>query len=512
MSSKAILLLLICFLFVQKNVAQTPVLVEKDLSYHMRIPDINQLSSSILHVYALSEQEGLIVFRSHKDSLQWLFTLDDVSERGNTLQSDIRFAYLYGGSSKIHIIEPTNLLGIYSVADLGFETSDVARVNEFLFIVGQNNQFGTLNLISPDSVVNSFKLWDNSEINIGQVKQVESYDQSLLVLSKTNDLFVVDRKDNKWSLTFKMRVNANIESLFLRNKTIYGSSYKGELYTINPSDSTTNLIGVGNTFITSLEPWNGFLITRAENGIVYLFEKGNFVELNKKSDSGNFFTVSKGNLWITEYNDFYRLKWLSEPQNNLKLDSSLEVDWKLEPIGDLTLPFPKPMIIHVFTNPSDLKQHLIYTLKSPFNTISQVENNFYWQPSARDIGTHFFTLMASDTYGRTDSSIFKVDVKAFNMPPRFAPFRAVTVPVNEAYSIRFQAQDPDSPYKDLIRYVGLDLPTSAKLNEKTGEFTWTPNLEQVGKVQFRIIATDQFGTSASLDVEMNVLDVKRSGN
>jgi hypothetical protein len=111
-----------------------------------------------------------------------------------------------------------------------------------------------------------------------------------------------------------------------------------------------------------------------------------------------------------------------------------------------------------------------------------------------------------------DSSSFSVDIRPFNLPPKFAPFRPVSLPVSEAFSVQFTAIDPDGMEPELVRFVGLDLPTGAQLNEKTGQFEWTPTLQQVGKHEFRVIATDQYGTAASLDVSMTVIDIKRGEN
>jgi hypothetical protein len=101
---------------------------------------------------------------------------------------------------------------------------------------------------------------------------------------------------------------------------------------------------------------------------------------------------------------------------------------------------------------------------------------------------------------------FSVDVRPFNSPPRFTPLQPVTINVDEEFTLEINAIDPDGMDPDLIRYLGVDMPDGASLNEKTGEFKWTPNIRQVGEFEFQVIATDQFGAAASRDIEIRVIE------
>jgi hypothetical protein len=51
------------------------------------------------------------------------------------------------------------------------------------------------------------------------------------------------------------------------------------------------------------------------------------------------------------------------------------------------------------------------------------------------------------------------------------------------------------------------MPEGARLNEKTGVFTWTPSIRQVGNHKFRVIATDQYGAAASQEFEITVVEI-----
>ena len=81
--------------------------------------------------------------------------------------------------------------------------------------------------------------------------------------------------------------------------------------------------------------------------------------------------------------------------------------------------------------------------------------------------------------------------------------------MNEEYVLQFNASDPENPQNPIIRYIGVDMPDGASINEKTGEFKWTPTERQVGETTFKVIATDRLGAASSIDVTLNVLDISR---
>jgi hypothetical protein len=100
-----------------------------------------------------------------------------------------------------------------------------------------------------------------------------------------------------------------------------------------------------------------------------------------------------------------------------------------------------------------------------------------------------------------------IDVRSFNAPPRFTPSRLLTVPVGDDFEMNITAIDPDGLNQNLIRYLGVDMPDGARINEKSGLFTWTPTIRQVGKHTFRIIATDQYGAASSQEYSINVVEL-----
>jgi hypothetical protein len=134
-------------------------------------------------------------------------------------------------------------------------------------------------------------------------------------------------------------------------------------------------------------------------------------------------------------------------------------------------------------------------------------NTFYWQPTAAQSGRHSVTITASLADGRTDSTQFIINLRPFNSPPRFTPTRPISIPVGEMFELQISAIDPDGMDQSLNRYLGVDMPDGAHINEQTGRFTWEPTERQVGEHTFRVIATDQYGAAASQDYTINVVEL-----
>jgi hypothetical protein len=80
--------------------------------------------------------------------------------------------------------------------------------------------------------------------------------------------------------------------------------------------------------------------------------------------------------------------------------------------------------------------------------------------------------------------------------------------VGETFELPLKATDPDGLDPDFVRYVGLNLPDGSQLDEQTGRFTWKPAARQSGQQRFRVMATDQFGASAAIEVHINVLQAQ----
>ena len=190
-------------------------------------------------------------------------------------------------------------------------------------------------------------------------------------------------------------------------------------------------------------------------------------------------------------------------ENLLGLPKKLSI----APISDEVLPYPRPLvkILNVKENwPAEMVQ---YYVRSSTGNARIKSKGLYWQPSSRDIGNHIFTVVASSANGLSDSTSFSVSVKPFNMPPRFAPYRPITIAMGKPFELPISARDPDGRHPELIRYVGLDMPEGASIEEMSGMFRWTPELKQIGVHNFQIIGTDQYGAASAIELQITVEEV-----
>ena len=233
-------------------------------------------------------------------------------------------------------------------------------------------------------------------------------------------------------------------------------------------------------------------------------------------DAGNFFTVTKGDLWISEYNKLSRII-TSVPggssDNNVTTKSSETYTGEiaLKGISNQVVPHTKSLLFPIRFEQAIPASAVQISYQSDNIAHAEIRGrSFYWQPTADDVGNHRVKIIASTNSGKTDSTSINIEVTSFNSPPRFAPIRTISIPINEEFSLPIKATDPDGSDRELVRYLGVDLPEGASIDEKTGEFTWSPTPRQIGKNEFRVIATDQYGAAKSIDITINVVENPRS--
>ena len=139
--------------------AQDEVLIQ-DYSQLMNIPSIRAIEASPTHLYILSDQDGMAVFRIKPENLQWLYTSSGMQRRGYHLSADVRFAYMFGENKRLTILEPTSVLGVYSATLLPQKPLAAARLQNKLYVALGESGLGALSLDTPETV--------DSEISIIQ--------------------------------------------------------------------------------------------------------------------------------------------------------------------------------------------------------------------------------------------------------------------------------------------------------------------------------------------------------
>lgn len=480
-----------------------------DFRKQMEIPDIITVESSETHLYVLSDSEGLVVFRAYPDSLQWLYSSTGMQQRGSKLDTDIRFAYLYGDSRRLTVVEPTSVLGVYSSTVLPAVPRSVKRVNSNIYIALGENGLGSLSLESPESVDSELTYIDRDRFrNSSILDVVTDKNRTLYVLSSGDiiDIYSID-DDEAVSHTDRVQLNRSISRLFLTKDELLGTDQNGNIYLIS-SGGETDIISSVSGPVQKAQIWNDQLIARTESGEVWIGPLEDPLTLWKSNSSaGNHFTVTENQFWIAEFDN---LSPVIQSSNQSLAGGSSQNQigrLKLKPIDDIVLPFPRSLLLPIELEEAPSDAEITYSFQAPFNNARIRGNSLYWQPTASQSGRHQVEIIASSSDGQESTTEFIIDLRTFNSPPRFSPSRPVTIPTGESFQFTINAVDPDGVNSNLIRYLGVDMPEGARLNEKTGVFTWTPSIRQVGNHKFRVIATDQYGAAASQEFEITVVEI-----
>jgi len=487
--------------FAQQNLAQ-------DYSQLMEIPNISALEGSPTHLYALSETEGMAVFRAYPDTLQWLYTSSGMQRRGNKIMADIRFAYLFGDSRRLTVLEPTSVLGVYSSTILPAQPKAAARLNNSLFIALGKEGLGMVSLTSPESVDTNPKMVLSEVLGGAAVIDARSsnVNNQLFILTDAPSLLVVSQVDSTLEISENISLRRALKHIFIDEEQLWGSTQNGEVFEIR-SAGIGKRVGVTNEPIAHVSSWNNRIFVRTESGKVWATDATGLLELWKNDgNAGNFIANNSGHLWISENDNLSKIELRSEVSST---PTSATGSFRLKAIPNKIITYPNPLILSLELEGNYPAGQVEFSYRSNSNNAKIRKQGFFWQPTVNQMGNYWFNIVATNSEGQSDSTRFVVDVRSFNAPPRFSPIRTTSIAMNEEYVLQFNASDPENPLSAIIRYIGVDMPDGASINEKTGEFKWTPTERQVGETTFKVIATDRLGAASSIDVTLNVLDISR---
>src|SRR5690606_27330322 len=117
---------------------------------------------------------------------------------------------------------------------------------------------------------------------------------------------------------------------------------------------------------------------------------------------------------------------------------------------------------------------------------------FTWTPAEAAIGTHEITLRVTDsgngeTTPASDEETIHVIVRATNNAPTLEPIGDRTGDQAQPFELQLAATDPDG---DALTYSATGLPTGARLDARTGLFTWTPDAAQSGTFSITFHVSD----------------------
>ncbi len=492
-------LFLVCDSFSQESLVQ-------DYTQVLSIPSVSAIEASPTHLYILSETEGMAVFRIKHDELQWLYTSSGMQRRGNRISADVRFAYLAGENRRLTVLEPTSVLGVYSAALLPEKPLASARLQNKLYIALGNKGLGSLSLETPETVDSEIEIIDLVGQGVSVVDVISSgLTNQLFVLTENSKLDVFTSENNELTFSKSLNISQRLSRIFVDGNKLWGSTQKGDVFEI-----TTNGLGrkVGNIggVVENIKFWNGYTFIRSQSGKLWYAKDSNIIPWKTDSEAGNFIAKSGDQLWLVENNKVTKVALTTLNQNNLSTPTG---PFSIKPIDDKILTYPNALLLGFEIDNGHSSQNVEFSVRSRATNFELKKQGFYWRPSPDQIGMNWFTVIATNTDGKTDSTRFTVDVRSFNTPPRFSPIRVSSIAVNEAFSLQIKAIDPEQPSSSLIRYIGVDLPEGASIDEETGTFSWKPTSRQTGEFSFRVIASDELGAASSQDVKLTVLDISR---
>lgn len=511
------------------SAAPSDITLTEDYADLMMIPSVVAVESTPLHTYILSEVDGLAVFRNTADSLQWLYTSSGMQRRGYRMRADARFAYLYGSGNRLSVVEPTSVLGVYSSTDLPAAPLAAARTGSRLWVAMGERGLGALSLESPEAV-DTDPLRPYTEAFEGQsvVDLASDPSSHLFVLSRDRatgerSLHVVESEQiGESRYARRVVLDREVERLHLAGGQLFASDRAGDLWRVQEDGTTDFLAGFGSQ-PDKIRIHGDVLFVRTLNGKLWAGDQWRgFTVVRGESEAGNYIGVSHHGLYLSQFDRVTRVRLTdgspaasdqpAETPSGGAVGERPQVTGsgqpRLVPIADQILPFPKPLIVPIaLQEPMGRGQVDFAIVNGPDNAVVR-GRSIFWQPGSSQNGRHHITLLATSDIGLTDTTSFLVDVRAFNSPPRFAPIRPMSIPMQESFTTRFEATDPDGMDTGLIRYLGVDLPDGSRIDEKTGQFNWSPTIRQVGQHAFQVIATDQFGAAASLEVSIRVVDLQ----
>lgn len=460
------------------------------------IPDIVAVAASPTHLFVLSGAEGLIVFRTRPDTLQWLYTTDGMTSRGTRMIADSRFAYLMGEDTRLSILEPTALQGVWSSVVLPARPRLAVRSGTTLFTVTERNGFFAVPLTRPADV-ERFDTVSIAGIRPDAITDMIAFSRQILVASGRN-LVVLDPVGSRLSNPTIQRLNQDILRLHDVNGVLHASNARGELFEVRSGGNLRKVLDVPEGIRSVLQSGRHFHV-RGESGRSWILNTdGRVVHRRVNPESGNHMALVNGRVWMSDFTRFGRIT-VTETGAGAVNPAGL----RFKPIPAQTLLLPRPLLISVELE-SPAGGSVVYSVRSETATPVMRGKGVFWQPTSSDIGTHSITVRGLSESGSRDSVTFTVEVRSFNQPPRFTPIRPVTIIANEPYSTTFRAIDPDSPSPDLLRYTAIDLPAGSTLSERTGQFNWTPDMRQIGVHRFTLRATDALGVPAEMMIQITV--------
>ncbi|MEM3043801.1 MAG: DUF2341 domain-containing protein, partial [Thermoplasmata archaeon] len=180
---------------------------------------------------------------------------------------------------------------------------------------------------------------------------------------------------------------------------------------------------------------------------------------------------------------------------------------RLTPVMDQTASQGKSFRLLLFAEDAD-GDRLNWSEDCPLFNITprggqSAEINF--TPTNDEVGNYTVRITVSDPRGCADSKSFKLTVKNVNDYPVIEPIRDQSVAQDTEFRYKAKASDIDEKWGDHVTFS--DDSMLFDIDPETGEFSFTPTNEQVGRYAITITATDKQKASASTMFNLTVTNV-----
>ena len=459
------------------------------------------------YLYAMSHQDGLIIFRVHSDSLYWIDSFKELRDKGTLFFADVRFTYLMG-QKHLFIIDPTLKGGLYQTIELPYKPKSIFRFERQLFI------------FFPKQGIYSFDM-DNTKAGLEKIKDyyldkhhkirsMVGNGRMLYILIDSRRLVQFRVEKEQLQLIQERPIDHNLLDMYFTNNLLIGIDDNNTLWNLSLLDKVSYgslpskpffLSHIGSYWITELFPnkWymslNLSMINKDNN---YIGDGAGLTSEVLFYNIGDWLYSRQINSFSLEDN-----RLLSLPHKKIWVDG----ESILKKIPSQTIVSGRDMLIpiEIIQRQIPLDEIVLRYDSSTIKNMILKGYSLYWKPIPNDIGTHWVTVYAHiGEY--TDEMKFSIEVKAVDKPPKFVPFQPKELLVGKFVSIQIKAFDPDGVDSTLVRYLGVNLPDGGVLEENTGIFRWEPRKKHVGINYFTVIALDQYGQATNQEFTLKVIE------
>lgn len=203
--------------------------------------------------------------------------------------------------------------------------------------------------------------------------------------------------------------------------------------------------------------------------------------------------------------------WVEDPQGAIDAENItitvLNVNDPpiLEPIGDQVATEDEEFEMKVVAHDIDVGDRLTYYVDTELEEfeIDKDTGEVSFTPTNDDVGEHEVTFIVKDEEGATAEEKITLIVENVNDPPVIEPIRNIKINEDEEFELKVIANDPDKG--DEITFS--DNTKLFKIDPKTGEISFTPTNDDVGKHRIEITVTDKSGATASTSFTLEVKNV-----